>query len=705
MFCGIGQQAGLAQTGEWTWMGGSKDFNTCPDTLNCGERGVYGSKGTPSPGNVPGGRAGALSWTGSDGLFWLFSGTGFDSAGNSGGIDDLWKFDPTQGLWTWVGGSSTLPGLWKWEAPVFGTKGVGSTANTPGFRDQSNRWRDASGNLWVFGGRATANPVNNSIIASNDLWKYEPSTGKWTWVGGDGTQSDPGVYQRFGQPSVLGWPGARVGAASCTDRAGNFWLFGGVGYDSVQNLGKLNDLWSFSPISQEWTWMAGSSTVLPPGYTGATDGGPNPVYGTLGIPDPANTPGGREGAVCWADSGGNLWLFGGNGPHLYGGFGHWNDLWEFNPATREWTWMMGIDDMPNCGRGSQQCGNFGVYGTIGVAAAGNTPGARRDPTTWSDNDGNAWLFGGTGVDSQGNYGYLDDLWEFSPVTREWTWEGGNSSILYPNCTPNPYAYYCGNRGNYGQMGTPGPTNNPGGRNFASSWTDGNGNLWLFGGTGYFSEVVWGYLNDLWMFKPETSALPGASAPTISPASGTYYAPQTVTITDATPRATIYFSTDGIPPTLNSPIYSEPLTVTGNEVVEAIAIADGYSVSGISTGAFSLPQGFKLGVSPGTLSLNGGSSGNVAVTLTPYNGFNSAVNLACLHLPVGATCSFSPATVTLADSSVTATLTVTAPKQTAAAPRNGNNLTKAALARCFSALDGHVAAVPHGGCFCWQDVPG
>jgi hypothetical protein len=39
-----------------------------------------------------------------------------------------------------------------------------------------------------------------------------------------------------------------------------------------------------------------------------------------------------------------------------------------------------------------------------------------------------------------------------------------------------------------------------------------------------------------------------AAPVISPASGTYSAAQTITITDATPGATIYYTLDGSTPT-------------------------------------------------------------------------------------------------------------------------------------------------------------
>ncbi len=60
---------------------------------------------------------------------------------------------------------------------------------------------------------------------SNDLWFFDVSSGKWTWVGGDSTYNHPGVYSG---DNVR--PGARYGALMWAINATYIYLFGGYGY-------------------------------------------------------------------------------------------------------------------------------------------------------------------------------------------------------------------------------------------------------------------------------------------------------------------------------------------------------------------------------------------------------------------------------------------------------------------------------------------
>ena len=56
-------------------------------------------------------------------------------------------------------------------------------------------------------------------------------------------------------------------------------------------------------------------------------------------------------------------------------------------------------------------------------------------------------------------------------------------------------------GVYGSKGMLALTNQPGGRKDSVGWTDLSGNLWIFGGFGYYANNSAGYLNDLWKYTP------------------------------------------------------------------------------------------------------------------------------------------------------------------------------------------------------------
>ena len=61
-----------------------------------------------------------------------------------------------------------------------------------------------------------------------------------------------------------------------------------------------------------------------------------------------------------------------------------------------------------------------------------------------------------------------------------------------------------------------------------------------------------------------------AAPNFSPAAGTYTSVQSVTVSDATSGASIYYTTDGTTPTTSSTLYTGPITVGSSETIEAIA---------------------------------------------------------------------------------------------------------------------------------------
>jgi N-acetylneuraminic acid mutarotase len=443
--------AQITSNSQWTWMKGS-------DAVD--EIGRCGVQGFSITTNTPGAREGCVSWTDQAGNLWLFGGWGYWTNDEYGQNNDLWKYNSSSNNWVWMKGDSTFN-----QPGVYGIKGIPDDNNRPGARSACMSWKDASGNFWLFGG--AGDDINDNPGNLNDLWKYDVGTNQWTWIKGNNIVGQFAWYGTKGVPDDNNDPGPRQYSMTWTDINGNFWMFGGV-----NDFGRLNDLWKYNPTTNQWTWINGSNSTNQYGS-----------YGILGVVSPINQPGSREASNTFIDGSGKLWLLGGWGYTESGYPGDLNDLWKYDPTINQWTWIKG-DKIPD---------QLPDYGTQGIAASTNKPGARDGSIFWKDNIGNFWILGGWGFDVVGDFDKLNDLWKYDPSSNQWTWiKGDNISAQY---------------GIYGAQGIPDPDNKPGARYHGSSWVDGNGSLWLFGGYGYDGVGSFrNWLNDLWIL-PDNSVIP------------------------------------------------------------------------------------------------------------------------------------------------------------------------------------------------------
>ena len=155
----------------------------------------------------------------------------------------------------------------------------------------------------------------------------------------------------------------------------------------------------------------------------------------------------------------------------------------------------------------------------------------------------------------------------------------------------------------------------------------------------------------------------AASPSFNLAAGTYYGTQSVTLADTTPGAMIYYTTDGSTPpsSSTSTLYSDPISVTASETINAIAVAPNYSNSTVVSAAYvisQLPPTYTIAFSPSTLTIADGQSASTTITVTPQNGFKAPVSFACTGQTLGVSCAFSSATVTPSNNQpATATLTI------------------------------------------------
>ena len=488
-------------------------------------------------------RYSAVSWKDSSGNAYVFGGR---NSVSSSSLNDLWKFNGT----SWFPVTNTDGGLGipsaRYEAVawtdnvgnayVFGGLSNGSFVNdlwrfngtswspvnntdgglgTPSVRSGAVAWKDSSGNAYIFGGR------NGSSSYLNDLWMF------------NGTSWSPVNNTNGG----LGTPSARYEAVAWTDNDGNAYVFGGRNIISSY----LNDLWRFNGTSWSPVTIAGTA---PSGRLAAvswTDNAGNAyVFGGLSngsyvndlwmfngtswseVTNAGTPPSVRIGAVSWTDNAGRSYVFGG-----YNGTSYFNDLWNFTTNNNTWTQLTNVTNAPNVRREAvawtDNAGNayvFGGYNSTSyfndlwmfngtswspVTNAGTPPSVRSGAVAWTDNAGRTYVFGGYNSTSS----YLNDLWMFngtswSEVTNAgtppsgrygavaWTDNAGRAYVFggYNDNYLNDLWRFNGTWSQVTNAGTPLSV-----RSGAVAWTDNAGNAYVFGGINSAS-----YLNDLWMFN-------------------------------------------------------------------------------------------------------------------------------------------------------------------------------------------------------------
>ncbi len=111
----------------------------------------------------------------------------------------------------------------------------------------------------------------------------------------------------------------------------------------------------------------------------------------------------------------------------------------------------------------------------------------------------------------------------------------------------------------------------------------------------------------------------AATPSMSPTPYTYTTAQTVTLTDSTPGATIYYTTNGTTPTTASTPYTGPITVSTTTTINAIAAGGSSGPSAVASGTYTVtPAPDLTEISFSVLTTTPVSGGSVSVSDTVTN---------------------------------------------------------------------------------------
>ena len=347
-------------TNMWTWVKGSGAvYDKQP---------IYGIQGLSNINNSPGERMTSQSWTDTNGNLWLYGGISKYTPGGGEPYSDLWKYEISTNIWTWMKGDSTWTGT-----ASYGNIGVENSSNKPPPSNEVNlTWTDNQNNLWL---------VDNQGC----LWKYKVVTNNWIWMKGD-TTGKP-TFGSKGIANINNTPGSLYFSFTrWKDSKDNFWLL-----YNVQGGFNNSVLFKYEVVTNMWTWMWGDTT----------QNAQNTHYSdSLCDYKKTTIPYIREeGRACWIDNCDNLWLIGGYGcsSSLCGDL---NDLIYFDTHVSKWI-RAGNDTTfysPS------------VFGVMGVSSSLNKPASRAGALPFKDINGNLWLYAGL---NDNTYKYFADLWKFT----------------------------------------------------------------------------------------------------------------------------------------------------------------------------------------------------------------------------------------------------------------------------------------------------
>ena len=168
----------------------------------------------------------------SNNQLFVYAGVTMNPSGTGMGDNaDLWVYDIPSNQWAWVTDYGNQPN--------YSNQGSESQSAHPGQRNRMASATDPQGNIWFFGGQ---HRENNQDYQRNDIWKLNPNTKKWTWVGGPSNLDDNGNND---------WP-PYIHIVPWFDNQGTMWMYGGA-HDNGGMRRSFNDLWKYNTNTNQWT--------------------------------------------------------------------------------------------------------------------------------------------------------------------------------------------------------------------------------------------------------------------------------------------------------------------------------------------------------------------------------------------------------------------------------------------------------------------
>jgi hypothetical protein len=193
----------------WAWIAG---YSTSVPTTSSFP-GSYGVKGVAASGNVPPARVYTSTAVYGNSLFMfggckasLSSSFPVGTSVTFGDFrNDLWKFNTSQGQWSWISGSSITDISGVYNDSFSNPAMPGSRCDLQAFLKMQNQ----AASMYFFGGYGYDG--SGSLKVLNDLWQFNILTQTWKWISGNSIGNSIGSYGVKGVTTISNLPASRKG--------------------------------------------------------------------------------------------------------------------------------------------------------------------------------------------------------------------------------------------------------------------------------------------------------------------------------------------------------------------------------------------------------------------------------------------------------------------------------------------------------------
>jgi hypothetical protein len=374
---------------------------------------------------------------------------------------------------------------------------------------------------------------------------------------------------------------------------------------------KSDILWRNSNSQQVYTWLMNGTSIVSQGPASS----PSSAWVIQGTGD--FDADGRSD-ILWRNSTTDevyLWLMNGTsiasqaslgvipsdwviqGVGDFNGDGKADILWRNSTSGMVYLWMMNGTSIANQGNINAATSDWVIEGI------GDFDGDGSADILWRNSTSGMvylWMMNGTTIASQGSP---------TTVSADWVIQGvgdfnrdGRSDILWRNSnTGLVYIWMMNGASITGQGGVSNPSSDwvikgvgdYNGDGMSDILWDNSGTgqvyIWLMNGASIMGDSSPGTPGTVWQIAqlPGIASATPADPPAISQVPQGDGSSETVTLSDDTSGAAIYYTTDGTTPSSASTKYTTSFTVSHSAIINAIAVAAGYGNSPVATGCLSV----------------------------------------------------------------------------------------------------------------------